>query len=178
MILKERDLVGFKLILNQNKISSSLVNYKLCIVEADKVIKRILSSNAFIYEDVTCKQYRNKKTGEYKLSVEAQETLDRMLSVFTNTKEICKIMIQYFISQTNRPESMKEELKSVTTEITEKVFDKVKADDQTLILITYQEVMKHLIKMDWWKDNEAKRMEILKEIEMRKEQLGGVYGEI
>ena len=64
--------------------------------------------------------------------MEAQETLDRMLSVFTNTKEICKIMIQYFISQTNRPESMKEELKSVTTEITEKVFDKVKADDQTL----------------------------------------------
>lgn len=110
--------------------------------------------------------------------MEAQETLDRMLSVFTNTKEICKIMIQYFISQTNRPESMKEELKSVTTEITEKVFDKVKADDQTLILITYQEVMKHLIKMDWWKDNEVKRMEILKEIEMRKEQLGGVYGEI
>ena len=40
------------------------------------------------------------------------------------------------------------------------------------------EVMKQLIKMDWWKDNEAKRMEILKEIEMRKEQLGGVYGEI
>lgn len=110
--------------------------------------------------------------------MEAQETLDRMLSVFTNTKEICKIMIQYFISQTNRPESMKEELKSVTTEITEKVFDKVKADDQTLILITYQEVMKHLIKMDWWKDNEVKRMEILKEIEMRKEHLGGVYGEI
>ena len=38
--------------------------------------------------------------------------------------------------------------------------------------------MKHLIKMDWWKDNEVKRMEILKEIEMRKEHLGGIYGEI
>lgn len=87
MILKERDLVGFKLILNQNRISSSLVNYKLCIVEADKEIKRIVSSNTFIYEEVTCKQYRNKKTGEYKLSVDAQENLDRMLSVFNNTRE-------------------------------------------------------------------------------------------
>lgn len=36
MILKERDLVGFKLILNQNKLTSSLVNFKLCIIESDK----------------------------------------------------------------------------------------------------------------------------------------------
>jgi hypothetical protein len=49
-------------------------------------------------------------------------------------------MIQYFISQTNRTESDKEELKSVAMEITDKVFDKVKADDQTLILIIHQKL--------------------------------------
>ncbi|ENK3752579.1 hypothetical protein AB1258_004481 [Escherichia coli] len=61
MILKERDLVGFKLILNQNKLTSSLVNFKLCIIESDKKIKRVRANNSFIYEDVTCKQNRNKK---------------------------------------------------------------------------------------------------------------------
>ena len=70
-------------------------------------------------------------------------------------------MIQNFISQTNRTDSIKEELKSVSIEITDKVFNKVKADDQTLILITHHEVMKQLIKMDWWKDNEAKRFKKL-----------------
>ncbi|EBJ4902264.1 hypothetical protein DVX22_23560, partial [Salmonella enterica] len=117
-------------------------------------------------------------TGEYVLSQEAKEILDELLSVFTNTKEICKITIQYFISRTDRTDSEKEELKSVAMEITDKVFESVKADDQTLILIIHQEVTKHLLKMDWWKDNEAKRIEALNRFEEIKEKIGGVYGEI
>ncbi|EBR8473539.1 hypothetical protein DOI81_22690 [Salmonella enterica subsp. enterica serovar Gaminara] len=178
MIIKERDLVGIKLILNQSKISSSIVNFKLCIIESGKEIKHIKESNSFIYKNIITKQYRNKKTGEYVLSQEAKEILDELLSVFTNTKEICKITIQYFISRTDRTDSEKEELKSVAMEITDKVFESVKADDQTLILIIHQEVTKHLLKMDWWKDNEAKRIEALNRVEEIKEKIGGVYGEI
>ncbi|EBQ8239907.1 hypothetical protein B5591_22595 [Salmonella enterica] len=180
MIIKERDLVGIKLILNSNKVSSSILNFKLCVIESDKAsqIKRINSKNSFIYKDITTKQYRKKKTGEYILTQESQEILDELLSVFSNTKEICKIAIQYFISRTDRMDKDKEELKSIAMEITDEVFDKVEADEQTLILIIHQEVTKHLLKMDWWKDNEAKRIEALRRVEDIKQKLGGVYGEI
>ena len=52
MIIKERDLVGIKLILNQSKISSSIVNFKICIIESGKEIKHIKESNSFIYKNI------------------------------------------------------------------------------------------------------------------------------
>jgi hypothetical protein len=41
MILKERDLVGFKLILNQNKYHQALLILSFALWKSDKEIKRI-----------------------------------------------------------------------------------------------------------------------------------------